>query len=29
MYKETIDFYDSSSVKLYNLDKNMRYQLSF
>ena len=28
MYKETIDFYDSSSVKLYNLDKNMRYQLS-
>lgn len=28
MYNEKFDFYDSTSLKSYNLDKNMRYQLS-
>lgn len=28
MFAEKFDFYDSTSIKLYNLDKNMRYQLS-
>jgi len=28
MYTEKFDFYDSTSLKIYNLDKNMRYQLS-
>lgn len=28
MYKETFDFYDSTSIKIYNLDKKIRYQLS-
>ena len=28
MYKEKFDFYDSTSLKTYNLDKTMRYQLS-
>lgn len=28
MYKEKFDFYDSSSIKIYNLDKKIRYELS-
>lgn len=28
MYKETFDFYDRTSLKSYNLDKSMRYQLN-
>lgn len=28
MYAEKFDFYDSTSLKTYNLDQNMRYQLS-
>ena len=28
MYKETFDFYDRTSLKYYNLDKTMRYQLN-
>ena len=28
MYKETFDFYDRTSLKSYNLDKTMRYQLN-
>ena len=28
MLLEKIDFYDSTSIKTYNLDKNMRYELS-
>lgn len=28
MYTEKFDFYDSTSLKTYNLDKNMKYQLS-
>ena len=28
MYKEKFDFYDSTSIKIYNLDKTMKYQLS-
>lgn len=28
MYKENFDFYDSSSIKIYNLDKKIRYELS-
>ena len=28
MYKETFDFYDSTSIKIYNLDKKIRYELS-
>ena len=27
MYSETFDFYDKTTLKSYNLDKNMRYQL--
>ena len=25
MYQETFDFYDSTSIKIYNLDKKIRY----
>ena len=28
MYQETFDFYDSTSIKIYNLDKKIRYELS-
>lgn len=28
MYKENFDFYDSTSIKVYNLDKKIRYELS-
>lgn len=28
MYNEKFDFYDSSSIKIYNLDKKIRYELS-
>lgn len=28
MYKEKFSFYDSTSIKLYNLDRTMKYQLS-
>lgn len=28
MYKEKFDFYDSTSIKIYNLDKKIRYELS-
>lgn len=28
MYKETFDFYDRTSLKSYNLDQTMRYQLN-
>src|SRR5574344_1335294 len=28
MKGEKFDFYDSTSIKIYNLDQNMRYQLS-
>ena len=26
MYQETFDFYDSTSIKIYNLDKKIRYE---
>lgn len=28
MYKEKFDFYDSTSIKIYNLDRKIRYELS-